>query len=47
MDISLPTPGLAFSQGSAWTQQRRLTIRLLKDFGVGKSQTQDVVSIEV
>ena len=47
MDISLPASGLVLSQGSTWTQQRRLTLRLLKDFGVGKSPTQDVVSTEV
>ena len=32
-----PVEGLVISQGSVWAEQRRFTLRTLRDFGFGKS----------
>ena len=37
-----PLEGVIFSQGSVWAEQRRFTLRTLKDFGFGKSGRRDI-----
>ena len=37
-----PIEGVVFSQGSVWAEQRRFTLRTLKDFGFGKSGRKDI-----
>ena len=32
-----PLPGIVFSQGQAWSEQRRFTLKTLRDFGFGKA----------
>ena len=36
-------PGIIFSRGRAWTDQRRFTLRVLRDFGFGKSSMEDTI----
>ena len=40
-------PGIIFSRGRAWTDQRRFTLRVLRDFGFGKSSMEDTIIDEV
>ena len=40
-------PGIIFSRGKAWTDQRRFTLRVLRDFGFGKSSMEDTIVDEV
>ena len=40
-------PGISFSQGSYWKQQRRFLLRNLKDFGFGKLEMEDTLLEEV
>ena len=39
--------GIVFSHGEEWSQQRRFTMRRLRDFGLGKSSMEDMISEEV
>jgi len=41
------TPGIAFSRGRTWIEQRRFTLRVLRDFGFGKSSMEDSILDEV
>ena len=40
-------PGLLFSEGSLWHQQRRFTLKTLKDFGFGKQGMEGLIHEEV
>ena len=40
-------PGIMFSRGHAWNDQRRFALRVLKDFGFGKSSMEDTLLDEV
>ena len=40
-------PGIIFSRGQAWVDQRRFTLRVLRDFGFGKSSMEDTLLDEV
>jgi len=46
-DMQRNSPGIIISHGLTWTQQRRFMLRTLRDFGFGKSSTEEVVRIEV
>ena len=41
------TGGIVFSHGGHWKEQRKFASRTLKDFGVGKTVTQNVINEEV
>ena len=41
------TPGIVFSRGRTWMEQRRFTLRVLRDFGFGKSSMEDTILDEV
>ena len=36
-----------FSHGQEWNEQRRFTMKTLKDLGFGKTQMEDVILVEV
>ena len=38
---------LACSEGAEWKEQRRFTLRVLKDFGLGKSSMESLIHEEV
>ena len=40
-------PGVLFSQGTYWKEQRRFLLRNLRDFGFGKSEMEDAILDEV
>ena len=40
-------PGVTFSQGRYWKEQRRFLLRNLRDFGFGKSEMEDTLLDEV
>ena len=40
-------PGIIFSRGQTWVEQRRFTLRALRDFGFGKSSMEDTLLDEV
>ena len=40
-------PGIVLSHGKAWAEQRRFTLKVLRDFGFGKSSMEDTVVEEV
>jgi len=40
-------PGVLLSDGSTWAEQRRFTLRTLRDFGFGKSGMEEMISEEV
>ena len=40
-------PGVLFSQGSYWREQRRFLLRNLRDFGFGKSEMEDSMLDEI
>ena len=41
------TGGIVFSHGEYWREQRKFSMKTLKDFGVGKSNLQTVINDEV
>ena len=42
-----PLKGLIFSQEKTWVEQRRFTLRVLRDFGFGKSSMEELIQDEV
>ena len=40
-------PGVALSRGKAWADQRRFTLKVLKEFGFGKTSMEDTLLDEV
>ena len=40
-------PGVLFSEGNIWFEQRRFTLRTLRDFGFGKAGMEEMISEEV
>jgi len=40
-------PGVIMSDGVVWTEQRRFTLRTLRDFGFGKIGMEEIISEEV
>ena len=46
-DNSENAPGIFFTRGEAWREQRRFTMRVLRDFGFGKSSMEDTLVNEV
>ena len=40
-------PGILFSQGKYWREQRRFMLRNLRDFGFGKTEMEDTILDEV
>ena len=40
-------PGVIFTQGKFWTEQRRFVLRVLRDFGFGKASMEDTIVDEV
>ena len=41
-----PLGGIFLSQGKIWSEQRRLTVKTLKDFGFGKSSMEEIIQDE-
>ena len=46
-DNSGNVPGMILNRGKSWTDQRRFTLKVLKDFGFGKSSMEDTLLDEV
>ncbi len=42
-----PLAGVIMSQGKAWTEQRRTALKVLRDFGFGKSTMEEMIQDEV
>lgn len=40
-------PGVIFSSGQTWMEQRRFALSTLRDFGYGKQDMEDIVAEEV
>lgn len=40
-------PGVIFSNGKQWSEQRRFALRTLRDFGFGKQKMEDVIDDQV
>ena len=40
-------PGIIFTHGKTWSDQRRFTLRVLRDFGFGKSSMEDTILDEI
>merc|ERR1719309_447487 len=40
-------PGVIMSAGKTWTEQRRFTLRTLRDFGFGKQGMEELIKEEV
>ncbi|KHN79335.1 Cytochrome P450 2H1 [Toxocara canis] len=38
---SFPNGGITFASGDSWREQRRISLRILKDFGMGSGITED------
>jgi cytochrome P450 family 33 len=43
--ISGGTYGIGQTSGSIWQEQRRVSLKILRDFGLGKNQVQERVSL--
>ena len=41
------TPGVLFSSGTTWTEFRRTSLHILKDFGFGKEPFENIIEEEV
>lgn len=39
--------GIVFNEGQTWLEQRRFTIKVLRDFGFGKQSMEEAVGNEV
>ena len=46
-ETEISSGGVVFSQGDHWREQRRFVMKTLKEFGMGKSLLQNVISEEV
>ena len=44
---SAAVPGIMFSCGKTWLDQRRFTVKVLRDFGFGKSSMEDTLLDEI
>jgi len=42
-----PLTGVIFSQGRTWVEQRRFTLKTLRDFGFGKSSMEETIHDEI
>ncbi|PIO68112.1 hypothetical protein TELCIR_10113 [Teladorsagia circumcincta] len=42
---SMHNGGIVFSQGDLWREQRRVSLQILRDFGMGKSAMEEQVSL--
>ncbi|PIO69647.1 hypothetical protein TELCIR_08523, partial [Teladorsagia circumcincta] len=42
---SMHNGGIVFSQGELWKEQRRVSLQILRDFGMGKSAMEEQVSL--
>ena len=40
-------PGVLFSSGKTWTELRRTSLHILRDFGLGKDSFEDIIEEEV
>ena len=40
-------PGVIFSNGPTWTENRRTSLHILRDLGFGKSNVEDIVEEEI
>ena len=40
-------PGVIFSNGKTWTEARRTSLHILKNFGMGKNRLEEIVDEEV
>ena len=50
-DIRMPNnkgnyTGIMFSQGQEWNEQRRFSLRYLKDFGFGKQPMEELIKVK-
>ncbi len=44
-DVHGQIPGLMFSNGQEWVEQRRFATRSLKDFGFGTMSMEEVIQV--
>ena len=48
MGLSLGSiPGVVHSNGPTWSEMRKTSLHILKDFGLGKSIFEDIVDEEI
>ena len=40
-------PGIGFSNGKTWTETRRTSLQILKNFGLGKNSLEEIIDEEV
>ena len=43
----MPSPGVIASEGQEWVEQRRFTLRHLRDFGFGKNTGEELIRNEL
>ena len=41
------TPGILLNQGEEWKEQRRFSLKTLRDLGLGRSTMEDAINMEV